>query len=349
VRRRTVIVGGVVAAVLVIAGGAAVWHGSHRGGSQPTAATNTASSPPAETNPLFIDDIKKYKPQAGSITTERTVADATGYRTQVISFQSDGFKEYALESTPNGAPPAGGWPVVILCHGYIAPDQYRTTGTDYASWIAAVTQAGFVVIKPDYRGHDQSQGVAEGGHFSPVYTYDVLNLIASLKHDPLGGSINPGRLALVGHSLGAHVALRAAVVSPDVKASAYVSGVVGTMEDIFFNWPRPEYVNDVPAATVQGRRNQLIAEHGNPHTNPDFWEKASALNYVKDLSGPVQIDVGTADTVVPPAFSAHLADAIQKQEKPLQYFTYEGGDHQFSRAADRQLLLARLVSFLKGL
>jgi dipeptidyl aminopeptidase/acylaminoacyl peptidase len=195
------------------------------------------------------------------------------------------------------------------------------------------------VIKPDFRGHGNSQGLAEGGHFSPAYTYDTLNLIASLKQYPV---VNAGRLGLIGHSMGAHVALRTAVVSPDVKASVYVSGVVGSFYDLVFNWPRPPYVNDQPIASTRSRLDQLKQEHGDPKTNPDFWNQASAINYVKNVAGPVQIDHGGADSSVPQLFSDHLNQALVDAHKPVEYFNYPGSDHQFSNSADRTLLLQRM-------
>jgi dipeptidyl aminopeptidase/acylaminoacyl peptidase len=233
--------------------------------------------------------------------------------------------------------------VVVLCHGYVTPNQYITNSSDYASWISALNRAGYAVIKPDYRGHGQSEGTPEGGHFSPVYTYDVLNLIASLKDWP---TVNVGRLAVVGHSMGGHVALRTAVVSPDVKATVYVAGVVGSLEDIFYNWPRPPYVNDQPSATVQGIRQRLVTQHGDPHADPDFWARASAINYVGRIKGASQIHHGTADDQVPLLFSQHLTGALQRAGRPVESYEYAGGDHQFGRADYRQLLLTRILKLL---
>ena len=40
---------------------------------------------------------------------------------------------------------------------------------------------GYVVLKPDYRGHGSSEGDAVGGYGSNAYTIDVLNALSSIK------------------------------------------------------------------------------------------------------------------------------------------------------------------------
>jgi uncharacterized protein len=340
-----------IVGLLVIVVGAAAWVrykpqlGPSKAVADLPAHNDRGSKEPEEPlHPLMIEAIRQRQYPGSDIVVEQELGNRGGSRDQIISFKSDGFKVYALASLPNAPAPAGGYPVIMLLHGYIPPAQYQTDGADYKTIIAAWTRAGFAVIKPDFRGHGQSEGVPEGGHYSPVYTYDVLNLMASLKrYQP----VNAGRIGLIGHSLGANVALRAAVVSSEVKASAYMAGVVGSAHDLFFNWPRRPDRRDMPTGIVRANLEKLIADEGNPQTNPDFWNKVSAINYVNGLKGPIQIHHGTADDVVPILFSEHLRDAMTKAGKPVEYFAYEGGDHQFTVGNTRALLLERTIDFFR--
>lgn len=298
-------------------------------------------------DPLEIDSIRNKKYVSSRITDEGSVGEKAGYHESVVSFTSDSYKEYALMAIPSSPAPSGGYPVILLVHGYIPPTEYRTVSNDYRDWIAVWAKAGFVVIKPDLRGNGSSQGPANSGHYSPEYTYDVLNLIASLKHYKL---VDSTRIGVAGHSMGGHIALRVAVVSPDVKATTTVNGVVGSMNDFFFNWPRTPSFHDKPTATVKSQLEDLIAKHGNPKTNPEFWEKASAINYVQQIKGVVQINHDTADSVVPLAFSQHLNDALVAAHKPVTFYQYPGDDHQFANPSNHSLLLQRTTDFfLKGL
>lgn len=311
----------------------------------PPVATSVPATKPA-LDPIQIEAIKAKQYPGSDITVVRELGNRGGYREQVVSYQSDGLTIYAQVSIPAAVAPADGYPVIILDHGYIAPTEYQTSSEDYRRWITAFAQAGFVVVKPDFRGHGQSQGAAEGGHFSPVYTYDNLNLIASLKK---WNVVNSAKIGQIGHSMGAHVALRTAVVSPDVKATVSVNGVVASLSDLIYSWPRSPMPNDQPRPTTNGIREALFKKYGDPRANPEFWASASAINYVKDIAGPVQIHVGSADDNVPPAFSVTLDVALAAANKPHDVFSYEGGDHQFTNAIYHNRLLERSITLFKGM
>jgi dipeptidyl aminopeptidase/acylaminoacyl peptidase len=305
-------------------------------------ASQSIQPPAAVPDPLTIEAIRSRKYTASKIATEQELGEQGGYRNAIVSYHSDGLKVYALMSTPDGSAPAGGWPVIILDHGYINPVDYRTDGPEYRDFITAFARAGYMVIKPDYRGNGKSEGVPEGGHFSPVYAYDNLNLIASLKQD---GRVNPGRIGLFGHSLGGHVALRTIVASPDVKATVFAAGVVGSMNDLFYNWPHSPMPYDQPSAVVQGKKQELVKKYGDPHSNPNFWNSVSAINYVQNITGTVQVNHDESDTVVPKLFSDHLVAALQKAGKPVDYNVYPGDDHQFLQ--NRSQLLVNVLAFYR--
>ena len=76
--------------------------------------------------------------------------------------------------------PATGWPVIIFNHGYIPPEQYRTTER-YVAYVDGFARNGYIVFRSDYRGHGNSEGEATGGYGTPAYTVDVLNAVAAVK------------------------------------------------------------------------------------------------------------------------------------------------------------------------
>ncbi|HSX41407.1 MAG TPA: alpha/beta fold hydrolase [Candidatus Saccharimonadales bacterium] len=296
---------------------------------------------PKELDRLTIESIRNRTYTPSSLDVEQNLGNQGGYSNQIVSYTSDGLKIYALKSTPAGTAPAGGWPVIIFDHGYIYPPDYRTNDGSYQQFIAAFACAGYIVIKPDYRGHGQSQGVPEGGHFSPVYAYDNLNLIASLKQQP---DVNAARIGQFGHSLGGHVALRTIVASKDVKATVLAAGVVGSFNDFFYNWPHSPMPYDRPQI-VQSLKAQYVAKYGEPKANPNFWNSVTSLNYVNYISGAVQVDHDAGDSTVPALFSQHLVSALQKAGKTVEYNEYPGDDHQFS--ANRQRILADALTFYR--
>lgn len=87
-----------------------------------------------------------------------------------------------------------------------------------------------MVLKPDYRGHGNSEGNPSGAYGSNGYTIDVLNAVASIKKY-LG--VSPENIGMWGHSLGGFLALRNMVVSKDVKAGVIWAGGYRVISESF--------------------------------------------------------------------------------------------------------------------
>ena len=80
------------------------------------------------------------KKLAGSdIVIEQTLQAGANYQRYLASYQSEGLKIYALLTVPNGAKPASGWPAIVFNHGYIPPEQYRTTER-YVAYVDGVAK-----------------------------------------------------------------------------------------------------------------------------------------------------------------------------------------------------------------
>lgn len=287
--------------------------------------TNTPT--PTPPHPLSIDWLRAQEYPGSEIVIEQVLEPGSNYNQYIASYQSEGLKIYALMTVPAEEKPPGGWPAIVFNHGYIPPDQYRTTER-YVAYVEAFARRGYVVFKPDYRGHGFSEGVARGGYGSPDYTVDVLNALAAVKNHP---NVDPERLGMWGHSMGGYITLRSMVVSDDIKAGVIWAGVVASYEDLLTRWRR-RGSGSTPSIPTRARRwrDDLITLYGTPEDNPEFWDSISANSYLGDLSGPVQLHHGTSDTSVPIEFSNLLYEQIQNVGGDATYYTYEGDNHNLS-------------------
>ena len=258
---------------------------------------------------------------------EETLANGANYHRHIASYRSDGLKIFALLTVPIGERPDSGWPVVVFNHGYIAPDQYRTTER-YVAYVDGFARNGYIVFRSDYRGHDNSEGVARSAYGAPDYTIDVLNAVAAIKGFE---DADPDRIGMWGHSMGGFIALRSMVAVEDIRAGVIWAGVVASYPDLFQRWTRGRATPGPTRTPRPGSlRTTLMEIYGTPEENPRFWDPLSANSYLDEISGPLQLHHGTADPSVPAEFSQILYEQIEAVDGVAELYEYPGDNHNLS-------------------
>lgn len=292
--------------------------------------SQTPTVTPTPTHPLMIEVMRQGEYPGSEISFEETLEDGANYHRFIISHLSEGNKIYALFTIPWGEVPPTGWPVIIFNHGYIPPKQYRTTER-YIDYVDVLARNGYIVLRSDYRGHDNSEGRAISSYQSPGYTIDVLNAIAAVKtYD----NADPGRIGMWGHSMGGNITLRAMVVSDEIKAGVIWGGVVVSYPDMFELWWGSRGRTNIPTPDPNSRRGAWRGEwtdlYGSFEENPQFWASISPNTYVADLSGPIQLHHGKSDESVPYELSEVLYGEINAVNLPVEIYLYEGDNHNIS-------------------
>lgn len=304
-----------------------------------------APTPSVPLNPLTIQAMRARTYSGSGITIEQTLSPMPTYNRYIASYESDGLKIYALLLIPKGVKPSNGWPVIILNHGYITPELYTPDG-NYIAYADAFARNGYMVFKPNYRGNGKSEGAPTSTYYSPDYTIDDLNAIASIKMYP---DANPAKIGVWGHSMGGQITLKDLVINTkDIKVAVIWGGVVGLYNDIIGNWQNR--VSYQPSAEDMALRLQNLSNlegmYGTPQTNPTFWNSVDPNSYLKEIKAPVQIDVGLADTQVPPDFSTGLYTRLKAAGKTVQYYEYPGSNHDINQSFT--LAMQRTISFFNS-
>ena len=296
-------------------------------------STPTATRTPTPTatplpHPLSIEYLRQRDYPGSEIVIEEALANGPNYYRYIASYRSDGLKIFSLLTVPFGERPESGWPVVVFNHGYIAPDRYRTTER-YVAYVDGFARNGYIVLRSDYRGHDNSEGVARSAYGAPDYTIDVLNAVAAIKGFE---DADPDRIGMWGHSMGGFIALRSMVAVQDIRAGVIWAGVVASYPDLFQRWTRG---GATPGPTRTPRpgslRTTLMDIYGTPEENPRFWDPLSANSYLDEISGPVQLHHGTADSTVPLEFSQILYEQIADVNGVAELYEYPGDNHNLSK------------------
>ncbi len=305
----------------------------------------------AKSPPKTIDALRAGDQKASLIKAGR-VDGGAGFDAELYRYESGGLKVHALVARPHGDVPRGGWPVVVANHGHHPePQKYGITAEgkdhrpgDYYRRIPELfVEHGYMVVMPDYRGHNSSEGFefTEGMLESAYYTEDVVNLVGALGDIP---EANTDQIYMWGHSMGGEVTLRTLLVTTRVRAAAMWSSVGGDIWDQSYYYsryldPMARDGSDVEKHVVPRLRGRIAELDG------DFdSELVEPYNYLDDLATPIIIQHAVGDTGAAYKWSERLAKELYVRGKIYEFWSFDGNDHLFS-GEDMEIAVHRDVAF----
>jgi dipeptidyl aminopeptidase/acylaminoacyl peptidase len=239
----------------------------------------------------------------------------------------------ALLSIPKQKKPAAGYPVIILNHGYIHPQKYSTLNS--YKYIADYFAAnGFLVLKPDYRGHARSEaGVELHGLERLAYPIDVLALLSLV---PEIAEADPENIFMYGHSMGGQITLTILEVSNKIKAASLWT-------------PVSERFPESSLYFIRRRDSKLAEERLKIYKNifgEDNFTIFSPSAYTHLIQAPLIIHHGTKDESVPYSWTINLLKNLDKNNVDYIFHSYENENHNLSNYSF-YTVLKRDVEFFK--
>lgn len=278
-----------------------------------------------------------------ALDEQTKVSETTTYTSYTTSYISDGLRINGLLTVPKGESPDGGWPAIVFVHGYIPPAQYRTT-ENYVSYVDYLARNGFVVFKIDLRGHDKSEGEPGGAYYSSDYVIDTLNARAALEK---ASFVNKKKIGLWGHSMAGNVTMRAFVSEPDIPAVVIWAGAGYTYTDLAtYRISDTSYRPPEVASNRQRRRDELRAQYGEFSAEHPFWKQVAVTEYLKDITGALNIHHAVDDAVVSIEYSRNLMKLLDATTVEHALYEYPGGGHNIS-GAYFTTAMQRTVEFFK--
>jgi len=267
---------------------------------------------PVSSNPLAIENLRKRSYEGSKVTIEETLSHNASYTAYRVSYLSDGLKIFAGMNVPDGKGP---FPVIVLNHGYYNPSTFKT-GDGTRTMADILVNNGYMTLASDYRGHGKSEsdGISRGHRAE--YSTDVLNLIASIENIKQADIDNVG---VWGHSMGGEVTLKILEINSQIKAAVLWAPTSGNAERNYNRWAR-RFGGD----QVQHQNNR-VSESLDPQTV----KETSSINYLGYITAPIQLHHGTADAEVPYEWSVELDEKLKEVDRNVEFFTYEGQDHNF--------------------
>jgi len=247
-----------------------------------------------------------------------------------VTIPSSGFNIAGTLTKPSGG--AGRLPAVVLIAGSGQTDRDETVaGIPVFGHLArGLAEAGFVVVRYDKRGVGQSGGRAESATLSD-FAEDARAVVRWLERRP---DVDKDRLAALGHSEGAAVAMLLASREKRVKAAVLVAGPGTTGADLILEQQRHQLdvmkVDSTDRAAKIALQEQIhaaVLKGSGWEGVPDQMRRAadtpwfqSLLSFdpakvMKDVEQPLLIVQGELDTQVPPHHADKLVALAEARKK----------------------------------
>ena len=190
-------------------------------------------------------------------------------------------------------PTAGLYPVVVQVYGGAWQRGEPANNAEFASYIAA---QGYVVFAIDYR-HAPA-------FVFPAPVQDVQFMLSWIGAHAREWESDTSRLALIGRSAGAHLAMMAAyaVGAPRIRAVIDYYGPVDLTEG-YRHPPRPD--------PLQVRAIEEAFLGGTPDQMPERYRQASPIALVTRQMPPTLLVYGGRDHIVEPRFGSMLVALVE--------------------------------------
>ena len=244
------------------------------------------------------------------------------------------------------AGPAARMPAVILLSGAAVGDRdgFALGIPTLAQLAGRLAEAGFLAVRYDKRGNGQSGGRSESATIQD-YAEDVRAVVRWLeKRD----DIDPKRIAVVGHSEGAWVALLAAARDRKIAAVTSIAGPSTTGSELTLEQQQQsldlmkltpqeraqkiERQKQIQAAVVTGKGWESIPKDERRAADTPWFQ--SLLTYdpakvLKDVRQPLLFVHGALDKQVPVSHADRLADLARKESdsKSVEVVVVRGVNH----------------------
>ena len=224
-----------------------------------------------------------------------------------VVYSKVGERELFLDAfIPKGEGP---YPAILIVHGGAWRSGNRNQLRLYAN---ALSRRGLVCFAIDYRLAPQ--------HKFPAQIEDCREAVKWIRTQAANYKVNPTKLGAIGYSAGGHLVC---LLGTTGEAPSDKNGNIDTRLQVIAAGGAPTDFRSFPD-------NGRWAEYwmgGDLKTVPEKFRDASAAAFADKNDPPVFFFNGTADELVPVAWSRACHDALQEKGVKVEMHTIEGAGH----------------------
>ena len=240
-------------------------------------------------------------------------------KTRNVRWMSDGHQVQGWLTFPQGYDPGKKYPLVVTVHGGPSWACLPKWGATAMGDMRAAALLGWFVLCPNPRGSYGQGEMFTQGNVKDFGGGDYRDLMAGVDAVIKQFPIDPGKLAIRGHSYGGYMTMWVGTQTTRFAAAVAGAGLS--------DWTSYYGLNDID--------EWMIPFFGaSVYDNPAVYEKSDPLRFVKRVRTPTLILVGDSDGEVPMEQSIEWYHALQTIKVPVELVVYPGEGHLFNKPAD---------------
>ncbi|CAN5495594.1 S9 family peptidase [soil metagenome] len=241
----------------------------------------------------------------------------------------DGLKIHALLYTPKGLKKDGTNPAIVWPHG---GPEYQTAH-DFSKYIQAFTNAGYIVVAPNFRGSTGYGKTFQKKIYKDWGGAEFKDVLASVDVLKNGGYADPSKIAIVGGSFGGFMTLTCITKAPEIWKCAV---------DIFGPSNLITFLSSVPEHWKSG----TVRLVGDIEKDKEMLNERSPINFVDNIKCPLLVVQGKYDPRVVVAESEQIVEKLKSQNKEVDYILLEDEGHGFTKVQNQVMVFNRMIKFL---
>jgi dipeptidyl aminopeptidase/acylaminoacyl peptidase len=249
---------------------------------------------------------------------------------QLVTFPTfDGHDLPGFLALPEGAPPEGGWPVLVWVHG--GPEMQALP--NWRPDLQMILSLGIAVLVPNVRGstgYGRAYAALDDREKRPDSVRDLAAAHAWLAAQ---NRFDAARIAIMGHSYGGWMVLSAVTEYPQLWAAGIDYYGIARWKTFF-------------ERTGPWRVGHRAAEYGDPVRDAALLESLSPLHKVDRIVCPMFVAQGMTDPRVPPYESEQIVEALRRRSVPVDYVTFPDEGHGFLKRDNRRRVYLGVATFL---
>jgi len=246
-------------------------------------------------------------------------------RTEVISWQSDGFTHNGIVTYPADFSNNRKYPLVLVIHGGPTAASLET----FASQAQLMAAKGWIVFQPNYRGSDQIGSVYQRAIVNDAGAGPGRDVMAGVEALKQRGFVDTTRIAVSGWSYGGYMTTW--LLGNYQGWRVAVAGAAVT-----------DWLDQYNLGDANVRRGSAFG--GSPWTDPKRMQayiEQSPITYASKIRTPTLVMTNTQDFRVTPTQSYKLYHALKDNGVPTKFIAYpiyghNAGDPVWQRDVQRR-------------